>query len=62
MAALVAGHELSLDMESRGYSLVEVHRPLIVVASLVGEHRLESSGFSTCLVAPWLKGSSQTRN
>ena len=30
----------SLVVTSRDYSLVEVHRLLTVVASLVGEHRL----------------------
>ena len=30
----------SLDAESRGYSVVEVHGLLIVVVSLVAEHRL----------------------
>ena len=32
--------DFSLVVESRGYSLVEVHRLLIVVVSLVAEHRL----------------------
>ena len=44
----IAGYELSLDVVSRGYSLVMVHKPLIVVASLAVEHGLESSGFSSC--------------
>ena len=33
-------HELSLVVESRAYSLAAVHRLLIGVASLIGEHSL----------------------
>ena len=33
----------SLVVESRGYSLVAVHRLLIAMTSLVAEHRLEGT-------------------
>ena len=48
---------LSLVAVSRGYSLVKVHRLLIVVASLVAEHRLlgvrASELLHTFFVAHW---------
>ena len=37
---LLAGCGLSLVLVSRGYSLIAVHRVLIIVTSLVGQHRL----------------------
>ena len=37
---LIAVHGLSLVAVSRGYSLIEAYGLLIVVASLVAEHRL----------------------
>jgi len=40
LKVFVAASELSLVVVSRGYSLVAVPRLLIVVASIVGEHRL----------------------
>ena len=39
----VAVHGLSLVAESRGYSLVAVHRLLIAVTSVAAEHRLYSA-------------------
>ena len=36
--------ELSLVVASRGFSLVAVHGLLIMVASLVSEHRLQALG------------------
>ena len=57
---------LSLVIVSRGCSLAAVRGLLIVVASLVAEHRLEVHGLQCLgrmgLVAPWHVGSSQTRN
>ena len=40
MLVFVAAHGLSLAVVSGGYSLVEVHRLLIVRASLIAEHSL----------------------
>ena len=37
---LLGGCGLSLVLVSRGYSLIAVHRVLIVVTSLVAQHRL----------------------
>ena len=37
----LAEHSLSLVLVSRGYSLVEVHWLLILVASLIAEHGLQ---------------------
>ena len=45
---------LCLVVESRAYSLVEVHGLLIVVTSFVAEHRLLGAGVSV-LVAPGLQ-------
>ena len=45
---------LCLVVESRAYSLVEVHGLLIVVTSFVVEHRLLGAGVSV-LVAPGLQ-------
>ena len=36
-------HGLSLVAESRGYSLVAVHRLLVAVTSVAAEHRLYSA-------------------
>ena len=44
----IAACGLSLVSESRGYSLVAVHRLLILAASLIAEHRLSGCvGFSS---------------
>ena len=51
---LYAVHSLSVAVESRGYSLLMLHRLLIVVASLVSEHRLYLSWVSV-VVAPGLQ-------
>ena len=37
----LADHSFSLGLVSSGYSLVEVHWFLILVASLIAEHRLQ---------------------
>ena len=44
----VAVQGLSLVAASGGYSLVDMHRLLTVVASLVVEHELRWAGFSGC--------------
>ena len=56
-------HRISLVV-SRACSLLAVHGLLIVVASLVAEHSLQSTDsvvMSSGMVAPWYVGSSQTR-
>ena len=47
LRVFVTAHELSLVVESGGYSLVGVHRLLIAMSSLVAEHRLS---------CPWAYG------
>ena len=51
-------------MESRGYSLVEVHRLLTVATSLVAEHRHARASVVVFLglAAPQHVGSSPTRD
>ena len=44
----IATSGLSLVAASGGYSLVSVHKILIMVASLVVKHRLKGMGFSSC--------------
>ena len=48
----LAEHSLSLVLVSRGYSLVEVHWFLILLASLIAEHGLQ------CMWASAVMGSS----
>ena len=62
----VSMHRLSLVAVSRGYTLVAVHRLLIVGASLVAEHRLWGAWASVAApvgsVAPRFVESSWTRD
>ena len=46
----VAARGFSLIVASRGYSQAEMHRPLIAVASLVVEHRLQDTLASVLVV------------
>ena len=59
-------HVLSLVTVSAGFSLIVVHGLLIVVASILPEHRLYTHGLEqlwcTGLVVPWPVVSSWTRD
>ena len=48
---LLAAHRLSLVVASGGFSLVVVHGPLIMVSSLVAEHRAPGqAAFRSCIL------------